>query len=151
VRAPHDAAIKAALSPLQVVAMTVWAEARAEPIEGQVAVAAVIRNRLLRPRRFAATWEGVCLAPWQFSCWIPEGGDANYRALMARCAAAQAGTQPWPAQAIWVAQGIISGVLEARVARADHYYATWMPKPPTWARGLASSAEIGAHRFYRVP
>lgn len=148
---PRDAAIKAALSDSQVVAMTIWAEARAEPIEGEVAVGCVIRNRLLRPRRFADTWSGVCLAKWQFSCWIPQGGEKNYQLLMARCDAALAGSQPWPRQALWIADGIISGAIEDRVAGADHYYASWMTKPPAWANGLTPTAVIGAHRFYQVP
>src|SRR6185503_1533672 len=97
-RHPNDAEIKAKLTAAQVVAMTIWAEARAEPIEGEVAVGCVIRNRLLRPARFADTWAGVCLAKWQFSCWIPEGGEQNYRMLMARCEAALADVSPWPAQ-----------------------------------------------------
>lgn len=148
---PRHAQILAALSPLQVVAMTIWAEARAEPIEGEVAVGSVIRNRLLRPKRFADTWAGVCLAKWQFSCWIPQGGQANYQMLMAKCEAALGGVQPWPAQQLWVAEGILSGVLEDRVAKADHYYASWMPKPPAWAKGLTPTVVLGAHRFYRVP
>lgn len=148
---PRDAAIKAALSAQQVVAMTIWAEARAEPIEGEVAVGCVIRNRVLRPSRFGDTWQKVCLAKWQFSCWIPQGGEANYRMLMARCEAALNGTQPWPAQALWIAEGIISGAIEDRVAKADHYYASWIPKPPKWALGVQPVAVIGVHRFYQLP
>ena len=148
---PRDAEIKAALSPAQVVAMTIWAEARAEAIEGEVAVGCVIRNRLLRPKRFADTWAGVCLAKWQFSCWIPQGGEQNYRMLMSRCEASLAGAQPWPAQALWIAQGIISGAIEDRVVGADHYFASWMPKPPAWSKGLYPVTIIGVHRFYQVP
>lgn len=147
---PHDAQIKATLSPEQVVAMTVWAEARAEPIEGEVAVGCVIRNRLLRPLRFADTWKGVCLAKWQFSCWIPEGGEQNYRMLMARCERALIDGS-WPRQALWIATGIVSGDIEDRVAKADHYYASWMPKPPKWAIGVNPVAVIGVHRFYQLP
>lgn len=148
---PRDKEIKARLSASQVVAMTIWAEARAELIEGEVAVGCVIRNRVLRPQRFGDTWAKVCLAKWQFSCWIPQGGEANYRMLMARCEAALAGTRPWPAQALWISEGIISGVIEDRVARADHYYANWMPKPPPWATGQTPVAIVGVHRFYRLP
>lgn len=148
---PRDAAIKSALTATQVVAMTIWAEARAEPIEGEIAVGCVIRNRVLRPQRFGDTWQKVCLAKWQFSCWIPQGGEANYRMLMARCEAALKGDLPWPAQADWIAQGIISGAIEDRVAHADHYYASWMPKPPKWAVGVEPVAVIGVHRFFQLP
>jgi spore germination cell wall hydrolase CwlJ-like protein len=149
---PNDAKIKEALSHVQVVGMTIWAEARAEPIEGEIAVGCVIRNRLLRPKRFADTWAGVCLAKWQFSCWIPQGGEQNYRMLMAKCEAALAGTQPWPKQQLWIAAGIITGELEEdRVHGADHYYASWMSTPPKWSEGLTPTAIIGVHRFYKVP
>lgn len=148
---PNDAGIKVALSAEQVVAMTIWAEARAEPIEGEIAVGCVIRNRLLRPARFADTWKGVCLAKWQFSCWIPQGGEANYRGLMARCEACLKGLLPWPAQDRWIAEGIISGAIEDRVAKANHYFASWMPKPPAWAAGVDPVAVIGTHRFYQLP
>lgn len=148
---PRDAAIKAALTAAQVVGMTIWAEARAEPIEGEVAVGCVIRNRLLRPKRFNDTWQEVCLDKWQFSCWIPQGGEANYRMLMARCEAAQEGTLPWPRQQMWIADGIISGAIEDRVSGGDHYYASWLSKPPAWAKGLTPVAVLGVHRFYKVP
>lgn len=148
---PNDAAIKARLSAQQVVAMTIWAEARAEPIEGEVAVGCVIRNRLLRPMRYADTWAKVCLARWQFSCWIPEGGEQNYRLLLARCDAALKGTLPWPAQADWIAQGIISGAIEDRTGQATHYYApramTPIGKVPPWAKGL-TPMKVGSQLFF---
>lgn len=146
---PHDDVIKAALSAEQVVAMTIWAEARAEMIEGQVAVGCVIRNRVLKPKQFGDTWKHVCLARWQFSCWIPEGGEANYRMLMARCDASLAGEKPWPSQVMWIANGIISGAAADRVAEATHYFASWMPTPPKWSVGVEPVAVIGTHRFYR--
>lgn len=147
---PRDAEIKAALTAAQVVAMTIWAEARAAPVEGEIAVGCVIRNRLLRPKRFSDTWEKVCLAKWQFSCWIPQGGQANYEMLMERCDSAQQSLY-WPRQQLWIAEGIISGAIEDRVAGADHYFASWMKKWPAWAKGLSPVAILGVHRFYRVP
>jgi N-acetylmuramoyl-L-alanine amidase len=147
---PKDALIKSGLTPEQVVAMTIWAESRAEPIEGQVAVGCVIRNRVLKPGpQFGDTWKTVCLKRWQFSCWIPEGGEQNYQMLMARCELAQRGKAPWPAQALWIAQGIIAGVVADRVNGATHYYASWLVPPPKWARGVDPVAIIGTHRFYK--
>lgn len=148
---PRDAEIKANLGEVEVVAMTIWAEARAEPIEGEIAVGCVIRNRLLKPLRFGQSWASVCLARWQFSCWIPQGGEANYRMLMARCEALQRGLASWPRQALWIAEGIVSGAIEEdRVFGATHYYASWMPTPPSWAVGLTPTAIIGHHRFYKA-
>jgi len=148
---PNDVGIKAILSPEQTVAMTIWAEARAETIEGEIAVGCVIRNRLMRPKRFSSTWKEVCLAKWQFSCWIPQGGVANYQMLMTRCEQALTGIIPWPRQCMWIADGIIGGDIEDRVSGADHYFASWMKVWPKWANGLTPVAVIGVHRFYKVP
>jgi N-acetylmuramoyl-L-alanine amidase len=146
---PHDGVIKAALTPAQCVGMTIWAEARAEMIEGQVAVGCVIRNRVLLPKRFSGEWKDVCLAKWQFSCWIPQGGLQNYQLLMTRCESSMKGETPWPAQATWIAEGIISGALNDRVAHATHYYASWMKTPPKWSVGVNPVAVIGVHRFFK--
>lgn len=141
------------MTPHQLVAMTIWAEARAEPIEGEVAVGCIIRNRVLMPKRFDDTWAAVCLAKWQFSCWIPQGGAANYHMLMTRCDAALAGREPWPRQPLWIAEGIVSGAIEDRVGGATHYYspAAMVPRGsmPKWAVGVTPVAIIGAHRFYK--
>ena len=50
---------------------TVWAEARGEPKEGQLAVAHVIWNRAKanKERWGGNSIAGVCRAPKQFSCW----------------------------------------------------------------------------------
>lgn len=146
---PRDAEIKARLSPVEVVGMTIWAEARSEPIEGEIAVGCVIRNRVLHPLRFGSSWKDVCLARWQFSCWIPQGGEVNYRALMARCEAAQQGRALWPRQALWIAEGIVSGAIEEdRVGGATHYFGSYMAVPPHWSIGKTPVVVIGNHRFY---
>jgi cell wall hydrolase len=146
---PDDAQIKALLTPTQVVAMTIRGEAAAEVVEGQIAIGCVIRNRLLHPERFGGSWSEVCLRKWQFSCWIPEGGQANYRSLLAACEQAQLGLKPWPEQCLWIAEGIITGRAADRVVGATHYYADWMAVPPKWAEGQTPCATIGVHRFYR--
>lgn len=69
-----------------VLALTVWGEARGEPVEGQVAVAWVIKNRAASRRQ---TIQTVCLAKWQFSCWWED--SANARLLAERAEAMLAG------------------------------------------------------------
>lgn len=51
---------------LELLARAVYSEARGEPYEGQVAIAAVIINRVLHPL-FPNTIEGVVFQPWQFT------------------------------------------------------------------------------------
>ena len=48
---------------------TIWGEAEGEPFEGQVAVAEVIRNRMLRRFLSDGTVAGTVFRPLQFSIW----------------------------------------------------------------------------------
>jgi hypothetical protein len=50
----------------KVIAITILAEARGEGTEGMAAVAAVIAQRSIERKQ---TFQKVCLAKYQFSCW----------------------------------------------------------------------------------
>jgi spore germination cell wall hydrolase CwlJ-like protein len=52
---------------LNLLAHLVYGEARGEPFEGQVAVAAVVLNRVQHPD-FPETIEKVIFEPWAFTC-----------------------------------------------------------------------------------
>lgn len=54
------------------VARTLWGEARGTGLLDMLGVAAVIRERVLRPGWWSRPnddWISVCRSPWQFSCW----------------------------------------------------------------------------------
>jgi len=62
-----------------ILARTLWGEARGESLAGQIAVAWTIRNRVNDGN--AKSWwgegyTGVCQKPYQFSCW--NSTDPNY-------------------------------------------------------------------------
>ena len=59
------------MTDLEALTLTLWGEARGEPIEGKLAVAAVIRNRVLRGAP-VATYVSICTAKAQFSAWTEE-------------------------------------------------------------------------------
>lgn len=70
---------------IDVLARTIWAEARGEGMAGQVAVGWAIRNRVdadLGHDGKADWWGegyvGVCKAPWQFSCWNKNDPNLAY-------------------------------------------------------------------------
>ncbi len=72
---------------IDVLARTIWGEARGEGIAGQIAVGWCIRNRVEmdlhndgRPDWWGEGYEGVCRAPWQFSCW--NKNDPNFPYLV---------------------------------------------------------------------
>ena len=129
-----------------ILARTLWGEARGESLAGQIAVAWTIRNRVHDGK--AKSWwgegyAGVCLKPWQFSCW--NNNDPNYAYL--------SGAKPIPAaqyaQALKAADQVIAGAVTDPTGGATHYYATTMPKPPTWAQGAKQTLKLGQHIFFK--
>ncbi len=152
-----DADVRAALSPSQTLAVTLYGEARGEPIEGRIAVACVVRNRV--KAGFGADFKAVCLKRWQFSCWNePIGtGAANYIATMLAARSLVSPSEPLAnvlKECVWIAEGIALGVILDRVNGADHYYSpkAMVPKGavPTWSHGKPIVSVVGSHLFFRL-
>ncbi|MFJ2364465.1 cell wall hydrolase [Pseudomonas sp. NPDC087697] len=129
-----------------VLARTLWGEARGEGLAGQIAVAWTIRNRVNDGK--ANSWwgegfAGVCLKAWQFSCWSQN--DPNYAYL--------SGAKPIPAgqfaQAQKAADQVIAGTVPDPTGGATHYYATTMPKAPVWVPGAKQTLKLGHHVFFK--
>ena len=138
------------LSDREIVARTIWGEARGEGVEGMRAVAAVIANRVRadlagdgRTDWWGEGWRGVCLARFQFSCW--NENDANRaRMLEAR------NTSLWMPEALAIADEAMSGRLVDPTGGATHYFADYIT-PPAWAKGFTRTVKIGRHIFFRDP
>jgi N-acetylmuramoyl-L-alanine amidase len=150
-----DAEIKAALTDLDVLWLTMWAEARNEPVQGQLAVGCVIRNRVRGKAWFGNTYAKACFKPWQFSCWNA-GADTNHVRLMA-LAGSVARRQlytvtPRIKQLKYLAAGVFFDELEDCTAGADHYLTTdrLLDDPPTWTKNQQPVSHIGAHTFFRL-
>jgi N-acetylmuramoyl-L-alanine amidase len=144
-----DAEIKTALSARDAVALTLWGEARNEPIEGIVGVANVIRHRQVKTGR---SWKGVAHQRLQFSCWWPQGGAANYErviSLARRIVTGQAVTQASWKECEWVAEGVMLGRVRDNVHGARHYLTTALlvTNPPAWVESGRVVATIGHHTF----
>lgn len=151
-----DDDVKAALSDFDAFWLTLEAECGGEPVEGQIAVASVIRNRV--GKRFGDSYRAVCLAPQQFSCWNP-GDDAHHVRLMAK-ARLVAGdhaertmvpSDPIVRQLKYLAQGIMSGDLLDNTVGANHYLTKklFQSTPPKWAVGQTARF-IAHHAFLRL-
>jgi N-acetylmuramoyl-L-alanine amidase len=148
-----DEAIRAALSDRDAFLLTLWGEARGEPIEGKVAVASVVMNRYRAPRRYGRTVKAVCHARAQFSCWWKFGGETNYRMVMARAEAVISGTtfdDPQWLECAWVVDGMLAGALRSRVGASTHYLTTALLRlaPPAWAIRKRAAFVVGAHSFF---
>jgi len=129
-----------------VLARTIWGEARGEGVPGMEAVACVVLNRVKRANQKGGYWWGnniiqVCQKPYQFSCW--NRADPNFRKLLAVDA-----SDLYFATAMRVANRTIAGVLKDSTGGATHYHARGTL--PYWAKGETPSAEIGRHVFYNV-
>ncbi|KJH75364.1 cell wall hydrolase [Pseudomonas sp. ES3-33] len=129
-----------------ILARTLWGEARGESVAGQIAVAWAIRNRVFDGKTkswWGEGYAGVCLKPWQFSCW--NKNDPNYAYL--------SGAKPIPAaqyaQALKAADQVMAGTAPDPTGGATHYYATTMPKPPTWTKGAKQTLKLGQHIFFK--
>lgn len=145
-----------ALTDPQIMTLTLFGEARGEPIEGQIAVACLIRNRK-ESGRFGGSYAKVCLAPWQFSCWRKEGGAENHELVMAMAAelieSLQVPENLLLRQCAWVSMGVIGGWIKDTTREATHYYAPSAMKPagkvPKWAIERTPVVSIGNHLFFK--
>lgn len=129
-----------------VLARTLWGEARGESLVGQIAVAWTIRNRVNDGK--ARSWwgegyTGVCQKPYQFSCW--NRNDPNYASL--------SGAKSIPfrelAQVRIAADQVIDGKVPDPTGGATHYYATSMKTPPAWAAKAKQTLKLGGHAFFK--
>lgn len=128
-----------------VLSATIWGEARGESTAGRLAVGSVIQNRL-RSKRWGLTWTEVCQAPQQFSCW--NESDINRPAMLAIFQDAHVRPHDLLVrECYWIADGLMADAILPQVKVATHYYATWMPKPPAWAKAGRVVATIGNHVF----
>jgi spore germination cell wall hydrolase CwlJ-like protein len=133
-----------------VLARTLWGEARGEGLAGMVAVAWSIRNRVDmdlhndgKPDWWGEGYTQVCQKPYQFSCW--NKGDPNQPYL--------SGAKQIPfrelAQCRIAADQVIDGKVADPTGGATHYYATSMPKAPAWTVGAKMTLTLGHHIFFK--
>lgn len=148
--------LRAFLQPLPdeaIVGLTVYGEARGEPIEGQVAVGCVIRNRLHdTKKRYGTRYRDVCLKKMQFSCFNPSDTDPNFRAVLRAAQTLLEKGTPDDAleQAAWVALGIHQHALTDNTKGANHYHTAALTPRPAWAQSYIPVTQKGAHVFYRL-
>ena len=137
----------ASLNDRTILALTLFGETRGEPIDGQIAVACVIRNRV-QDRRWPNDYRDVCLQPKQFSCW--NDGDPTQPAVIQAAQEARNGQHtPVMLQLLWIAQGIDDGFVLDQVRGANHYHSDAIATP-AWAASMILTAKKGRHVFYRA-
>jgi spore germination cell wall hydrolase CwlJ-like protein len=131
---------------IDVLARTLWGEARGEGTIGMHAVANTIINRVKVAQDHGSYWWGnniiqVCQKPYQFSCW--NRSDANFKKLTA-----VDDKDLYFATAKRIAARAVIGALEDITEGATHYHASGIS--PYWARNERPTTVIGNHIFYRL-
>ncbi len=133
---------------IDILARTIWGEARGEGIEGMRAVACVILNRVKKAKKRGGDfWWGnniqsVCLRPWQFSCW--NKNDPNRDKLLRLT-----DEDPYFFQALKIAKEmILKGEGYDITKGSDHYHTIYIK--PFWTKGMTPICQIGHHLFYKL-
>lgn len=131
---------------IDVLARTLWGEARGEGSLGMQAVAAVIMNRAAISKKHRNFWWGrtvteICLKPYQFSCW--NTNDPNLEKLRR-----VDDRDLYFSTALRIARRAISFTLDDPTAGATHYHAAGITPP--WAAQAKPCAVLGRHIFYRL-
>jgi N-acetylmuramoyl-L-alanine amidase len=127
---PHD---------LDILARTIYGEARGETAEGKIAVGRVIINRWKSGKWFAGkTIAETCQKPWQFSCW--NTNDPNRAKLLAA-------SHQKLANSIRAAEAAERGDGPDWLEGCTHYHTTAVA--PKWSIGQKPVGHIGTHVFYR--
>lgn len=135
----------------EVLGLTLYGEARGEPIEGIIAVGSVIRNRLQTHYLGSKSYPAVCLALKQFSCWNRD--DPNYVIIddyRVKLERGESLADMYWHQCLWVAAGISSWNLRDNTKGATHYLTTGeyhSEMCPSWAKEGRVVSTVGNHTF----
>jgi len=119
----------------------VMGEAEAESLLGKIAVAHVVKNRLIS-KKWGRTLKAVILQRKQFSCftesapWFrPEILEEHPKNIIWR-------------ECRWVASGILNDcIVDDPTKGSNHYYSTDIAAP-YWAKKHTPMATIGKHKFF---
>ena len=124
---------------IEVVARTIYGEARGEPDEGKKDVASVIMNRVKLQWKGDKDAKSVCLHHSQFSCWLDS--DPNRSIIMEVTP-----SDPVYAKCLDIARSAIDGSLGDTANGADSYER--IGTDAYWAAGLTPCKVTGHHAFY---
>jgi N-acetylmuramoyl-L-alanine amidase len=129
-------------SDAELLARCIWGEARSESIEGKLAVAHVVLNRVKAQSYYGRTVKEVMLKPWQFSCF--NENDPNLAKILGLKT-----DNPGLAYCQAVADMALLSHSQDPTGGATHYHTTSIK--PSWANSsqMTFLCRIGNHLFYR--
>ena len=116
------------------IAVAVYHEARGESLEGQMAVAQVIKNRAMSGK-YPSDWCGVVKQPWQFS-FVRHGQFPSVAV----------NSEAWR-KAVGITRLAVANAVPSVPKDCLWYHANYVA--PRWSNNLQRVEQIGAHIFYR--
>ena len=122
-------------------AQAVYYESANEPLEGQLAVAEVVANRI-RDHRYPGT---ACDVVFQGATRTT---GCQFTFTCDGALAIRPRGENWQ-RAQRIAAHVMMGLNETRTGGATHYHATYVD--PIWSAGLIKTGQVGLHIFYRFP
>jgi N-acetylmuramoyl-L-alanine amidase len=125
---------------LDTMARTIYGEARGESELGQIAVGWVILNRLAKQTWYGKDVTGVCLKPYQFSCW-------NHSDINECKVKLVKSSDPEFQKCLKSARKVLTSSVSDPTGGATHYHATSVS--PFWIHGATLTKTIGGHVFYK--
>lgn len=132
------------MSATDIVARTIWGEARSLGYEGMHAVANVIMNRYHKKTWYGLTPIAVCLrnekGVYQFDCNDPK--DPNYKLVQAATI-----NDPQYSMAMKIAIDSFSDDFPDITNGATHYYSETIPMP-YWAKDKDPCFIVGNTKFF---
>lgn len=134
---------------VDILARTLWGEARSEGEAGMAAVAAVVLNRIeISDRHGGRYWWGrdpisVCRAKGQFLSWNP--GNPNRSRLLT-----VDDRDPSFRLALKIAAQALAGELPDPTFGATGYRVANLPWPHSWGHFRLPLTVIGKHAFYNL-
>ncbi|MFA5158717.1 MAG: cell wall hydrolase [Patescibacteria group bacterium] len=138
------------LTDPQLMALTIYGEARGESKDGKIAVGSVILERVDHRKWDGDTIQEVCLMPYQFSCYLP--ADPNYPALklIAQDWENKLRNSPDLASCFWVAHGLIEGQIPREKEIAANHVTQYkvIGCRANWEKSMQKITVIGHHEFY---
>ena len=147
VESPRPRVLASSDRAFDLLARTIWGEARGESFRGKLAVGWVARNRVEHPRWWGRDLESVLTKPAQFSCWNPDDPNA------ARCRAVGPDDRAF-IECLAAARAVTEGTIADPTGAceqgdgADHYHVAGLE--PGWSRDQVPLITIGRHVFYRL-
>ena len=121
-------------------ALVVWREARGEEIDGQIAVAMSILNRVHKPCWWGKSLMEVIFKKWQYSS-VTDPNDKQLTLWPVK-------NEVWK-QCLRVASDAIYGVCKDPVPHADSYFDVSI-SAPKWATSDKFVKKIGRLNFYNI-